>query len=824
MIEKCKWSTCCALIIAGHFILAPLLAGADANSDNTAPAQQKPSGVLSNAAAAAAAAADAATAAANAANAAAKAATAALEALNSIIPPSQQRGQTKLTTTKTTPVSPAVPPATTEKKQPQESIVAEQQKAVELPLVTGQTKFTMPEEHSLVGLVGKFEVPVSVDTGGEFVKLLASNPLLANEPATPLSETNLFESVRAGRSYSRETLAAGARTDQAKAQTGQALALMLPSVSVRASVGSETSTPSVALGSDGKPISSETHNRKDVAFTVRQPLFDLSSYYDWRRRKVVENAKAEGQRSSDADAYLATANSYLSLVSTRLQADLTHDFEAQLLELQTYIEKRTRAGAASVSDTARVRARSQAAISSRLEFESAHAAAGIEFVRLTNVVPRMVRLPETDDIGANAIPDSLDKAVTLAMVSNPEISSLTAEMQAARIDKHTAKSRFLPRLDFEYTDNYSLHAGGDQTERGQRDQRAMFVLNWNLFSGGGDYRYHNERSARYTELKYRLDDQRRRIVQGLSANYATLATTRERINSGYRELKSISIAADAMSKRMLSGNQSLLDLLDVYDRHYQVRVRLVNLHILEMNTVAQVVRLVSGTPKASTDLAPLAISKSKATDEPKSLIAPPATPKPDAAAPATALPEKSSAPSTPKAVPADATIPPEPLAAFTAPLVPTTVQENSSASPPLSSERDATSAASDKAKLMRLKTKAETGNAAAQRKMGWLYSSGTWVAADKSEAILWYKKAASQGDTEALLALGWMYYTGNGVKSNPAEAASYYRQAAAKGNSKAVAMLKKIEVDTQPTELAHETTALLLDKPENRRPPYLFKH
>jgi adhesin transport system outer membrane protein len=51
-----------------------------------------------------------------------------------------------------------------------------------------------------------------------------------------------------------------------------------------------------------------------------------------------------------------------------------------------------------------------------------------------------------------------------------------------------------------------------------------------------------------------------------------------------------------MSKRMLSGNQSLLDLLDVYDRQYQVRSRLVSLHILELNTVTQLVRLTVGSP------------------------------------------------------------------------------------------------------------------------------------------------------------------------------------------------------------------------------------
>jgi outer membrane protein TolC len=499
----------------------------------------------------------------------------------------------------------------------------------------------MPGKRNLAELIGKSEIPVLADVDGQFVKsmvlirimenafanqivganLLESElignsaiPVLADvdgqfesqlmeeEFASHVDEANLLESIRAGRSFNRESLAALARSEQAKAQTGQAFALLLPSVSVRASRGYEQSQPSVEIDeTTGEPISSDTHLRTDYALTVRQPLFDLPSFLDWRRRKVIEQAREENYRVSDGDAYISAVNAYLSLVSSRLQADMTRDFETQLTELLSYIEKRASAGAASISDMARVRARSQATLSSRLEQESAHAAAGTEFVRLTNLIPRKVRLPVLEDVGASLLPESFDMAVTTAMKSNPEIAALTAEVQAAKIDKSAATGRFLPRVDAEYTDTYALHAGGDLSSSGQRDKRSMMVLNWNLFSGGSDYKNHVERTERHKELRYRLDDQRRRVVQTLLANYATLATTRERITSGYQELESISTAAEAMSKRMLSGNQSLLDLLDVYDRFYQVRSRLVSLHILEMSTVSQLVRLTLGTPEVRTE-------------------------------------------------------------------------------------------------------------------------------------------------------------------------------------------------------------------------------
>jgi len=37
-------------------------------------------------------------------------------------------------------------------------------------------------------------------------------------------------------------------------------------------------------------------------------------------------------------------------------------------------------------------------------------------------------------------------------------------------------------------------------------------------------------------------------------------------------------------------------MLDVYDRYYQARTRLVSLHVQEMGAVAQIARLVQGAP------------------------------------------------------------------------------------------------------------------------------------------------------------------------------------------------------------------------------------
>lgn len=573
----------------------------------------RPSTTLSAAANAASAAATAANAAADAASAAAAAAAAAVDAMNSILPASQriavpsakpmpassrEAGNAKVAEPPV-PATPILPPAESESMAltPTTELPKE-------PQVSDQ-KFVVPAERSLIGLVGTFEVPVSVDRSGDYAAgVLATNGDGA-DPVERIGALDLAQAVKASLGFSRDVLVASAKLDQAKAQTGQARAFLLPSLLVNVKTGRETSMPGSEIDpATGKEYTTSKHSRTDKSLTLKQPLFDAPNFYDWRRRDQLEKSKEASQRSSQGDAYLATVNAYLGLTSSRLLSNMATDYETQLDELLEYVQKRADAGAASNSDMERVRARSLNARSARIEQEAAHAAAGVEFARVVNLAPDSLRLPDMEDVGISIVPPTAAQAMATAVASNPDIQVLQSELEAADIDRMAARGRLLPRLDLEYSDNESQHPGGQAGS--QRDKRLMLVMNWSLFNGGGDIKYGEEKAARRNEIRYRLDDQRRRVLQTLSAQYATLESTRQRITAGYKELESISTAAKAMSSRMLSGNQSLLDMLDVYDRFFQARTRLVSLHVQEIGAVAQIARLLQGPPKSGNEAPSLA--------------------------------------------------------------------------------------------------------------------------------------------------------------------------------------------------------------------------
>lgn len=77
-----------------------------------------------------------------------------------------------------------------------------------------------------------------------------------------------------------------------------------------------------------------------------------------------------------------------------------------------------------------------------------------------------------------------------------------------------------------------------------------------------------------------------------------------------------------------------------------------------------------------------------------------------------------------------------------------------------------------------VRKRAEAGDPAAQRALGFRYSQGVDVEKDEKKAFEWTRKAAEQGDAKAMLNLANDYAHGDGVAKDRAKAIIWYRKAA----------------------------------------------
>lgn len=77
---------------------------------------------------------------------------------------------------------------------------------------------------------------------------------------------------------------------------------------------------------------------------------------------------------------------------------------------------------------------------------------------------------------------------------------------------------------------------------------------------------------------------------------------------------------------------------------------------------------------------------------------------------------------------------------------------------------------------------ANAGHARAQAMVGWYYTRGLGVPADKQKGLMWLEKAAANNDPMGLSNLGWRYQIGDGVPKDYSKAREYAQRATDLGN------------------------------------------
>lgn len=80
--------------------------------------------------------------------------------------------------------------------------------------------------------------------------------------------------------------------------------------------------------------------------------------------------------------------------------------------------------------------------------------------------------------------------------------------------------------------------------------------------------------------------------------------------------------------------------------------------------------------------------------------------------------------------------------------------------------------------IRQLRDAAESGDAKAQNKLGYLYDTGRELPQNDAEAVRWYRRAAAQNHAMALYNLANHYLSGRGVPQDAEEAIKWYRLAA----------------------------------------------
>ena len=385
--------------------------------------------------------------------------------------------------------------------------------------------------------------------------------LLAATLPLAVSATTLSEAVRHAVAHHPEVAAA----DHERAATAEELArargAYLPQLDATVEYGRERAD------SDASGVSDDSPTRR-LGLTLNQSLYDPAKLREIDRQRSRLDAAAEGLRSRAEEVALEAVASYLEVWRDERVVELSERNVARHRATLTKVEGRLAAGEGGLGDVKQAESRLTNARATRVDNLRVLEQDRASYRRVVGLEASDLALPV---LSAERLPHTLEAAVEQALDHNPALRRAEAEVAAADAALGAAKAGFLPTLDAEVSANEADNAGGVGGD--SDDLRAMLVLRYNLYAGGGDRARKREAAARRLVAVERLNSLHRRLEERTRRAWVAKARSDEKRRLLEAQQTTADRVVEIYRKEFEIGRHSLLDLLDSESERFNVEVR-----------------------------------------------------------------------------------------------------------------------------------------------------------------------------------------------------------------------------------------------------------
>jgi outer membrane protein len=416
---------------------------------------------------------------------------------------------------------------------------------------------------------------------GLFVAMTASQPVFAE---------NLIELWSHVVASNPTVRASEYAVEQARAQRDQALAPLLPNVSVKGYYSYNSLNSSVnANGINPFGANTRQYPGYNGNFTVSQALFDLPTYLKLQgaaKQTEQQEQYALAQRMEVAykmlDKYLLILEAEVLVEQLTAEAKAT---EVQMMRLRRMHESQM----AKVTDLYEMEAYGQSIETSLIEAQNQR---GIYTEELREITGISVTQP--DELVQEVFPPmqrKVDDWVEESMASNPVLLSLQYAAESAQQMIQSAKAGHLPTASFSATDTFSNTLyNNTQTSGLDSYNVASVYLNVNIpiYSGGGVEAGTRESIQRYQISREKIEEVRRGIEKDVRTNWYNIETGRSRIDS---TLKEVEFRIKAKKAQATSYRQGTATIVEVLDSHKKLLKAITDYHKARYEYIRSLIRL-----------------------------------------------------------------------------------------------------------------------------------------------------------------------------------------------------------------------------------------
>lgn len=350
---------------------------------------------------------------------------------------------------------------------------------------------------------------------------------------------------------------------------GQAYAGYFPTVDMTFGFGVERSdNPSTRAhaAAGGHPGTTREFTRREAGVEFRQMLFDgfaTSSEID--RQKARINAQAYRVFGISEATALRAVEVYLDVLRYQELVSLAQENYDAHVKVRDQIKKRVDSGFGRGSDLDQATGRFALAESNLLVEKSNLRDAQTNYQRVVGSLPGKLISPQAKQ----ALPSTLEEAISLAIANHPILKSADADVDATYAQREAAKSAYYPRLHIE--GGYTAHENLDGQDGTNRDDLIMVRMRYNLSNGGADHARIQQTAHLMNEAKEVRNNTYRQVVESIRLSWNSFATLQEQLDYLKLHMDSSQQTYEAYQKQFNISQRTLLDLLDTENELFEAK-------------------------------------------------------------------------------------------------------------------------------------------------------------------------------------------------------------------------------------------------------------
>jgi len=418
----------------------------------------------------------------------------------------------------------------------------------------------------------------------------------AAEPAAPAGPLTLAEALALAKRNNEVTGVAEARIERAQALRRQAVAQLIPTLTLNGTYTRRAREVTREVGGDEVVVQAlDAYNGQAVVESV---LFDLRAVPLLRAAtrgvaaQTLESAELERALAFDvADTFYTSLGADALLVAAERRVRVAE---------QTVEESKLRleAGLANRNDLTRAELElATARLTATRAARDAEAARLALSYLIAAPVDRALEAPAELEVTAGETPALVDRALG----ERYEVAALAERAEAARQAAIAPRLGYVPTLDLRGTWRWTNEAGLSGREE---DWNVALLFGWSIWDGGDRNATAAARDADYREAQLALSDRQRRVALEVEQAVADLAAADAAYDQAEAQLDAASQNAEEVRERYRAGLATALEQADAAVSQFEAEAETARQGFLRAVTRLAVERAVGAWPLGEPTPAP----------------------------------------------------------------------------------------------------------------------------------------------------------------------------------------------------------------------------